>query len=144
MVAPALEPFVRQWAVLLTTYRRDGRPVGTPVSIAVDGDGAFVRTWDTSGKFKRIRNNPEVEIAPSTALGRPTGPATRARARALKGDESARAARLLARKHPVLHGLLVPAVHRLRGNETVHVELAPVDDHLFSHVSRQGRKEGSE
>jgi len=114
MAAPNLEPFARQWAVLLTTYRRDGTPVGTPVSIAVDGDRAFIRTWDATGKFKRIRNNPEVEIAPSTVLGKPTGPAIRARARALKGDESARAARLLVRKHPILHGLLVPAVHRLR------------------------------
>jgi len=67
MVAPALEPFVRQRAVLLTTYRRDGRPVGTPVSIAVDEDRAFFRTWDTTGKFKRIRNNPEVEVAPHSA-----------------------------------------------------------------------------
>ena len=25
-----------QWAVLLTTFRRDGTPVGTPVSLAVD------------------------------------------------------------------------------------------------------------
>lgn len=143
MAAPTLEPFVRQWAVLLTTYRRDGTPVGTPVSIAVDEDRAFVRTWDTAGKFKRIRNNPEVEVAPSTVLGRPTGPAIRARARVLKGDESARAARYLARKHPVLHGLLVPAVHRLRGNETVHLELTPVDDPPVSHLSRQRRQEGS-
>lgn len=143
MAAPTLEPFVRQWAVLLTTYRRDGTPVGTPVSIAVDEDRAFVRTWDTAGKFKRIRNNPEVEVAPSTVLGRPTGPAIRARARVLKGDESARAARYLARKHPVPHGLLVPAVHRLRGNETVHLELTPVDDPPVSHLSRQRRQEGS-
>lgn len=144
MVAPALEPFVRQWAVLLTIYRRDGRPVGTPVSIAVDEDRAFVRTWDTSGKFKRIRNNPEVEVAPYTVLGRATGPAIHTRARVLEGDESARAARLLARKHPILHGLLVPAVHRLRGNETVHLELTPLDELAVLDLSRQGRKEGPE
>ena len=144
MVAPALEPFVRQWAVLLTTYRRDGRPVGTPVSIAVDGDRAFVRTWETSGKFKRIRNNPEVEVAPSTALGRPTGPAIRAHSRMLKGEESAHAARLLARKHPILHGLFVPAVHRLRGNKTIHMELTPINGCPVSDFSRQGRKEGPE
>lgn len=41
-----LAPFVRQKTVLLTTYRRDGTPVGTPVHIAVDGDRAFFRTWD--------------------------------------------------------------------------------------------------
>jgi hypothetical protein len=40
-VAPAASPvlarFVRQKTVLVTTYRRDGRPVSTPVSLAVDG-----------------------------------------------------------------------------------------------------------
>jgi uncharacterized protein len=61
-----LESFVGQWAVLLTTYKRDGTPIGTPVNIAVDGNRAFVRTFDTAWKLKRIHNNPEVEIAPST------------------------------------------------------------------------------
>ena len=56
----ALEPFVRQKTVLLTLYRRDGTPVGAPVNIAVEGARAFVRTWDTAWKFKRIRNNPDV------------------------------------------------------------------------------------
>jgi uncharacterized protein len=122
-----LESFVGQWAVLLTTYKRDGTPIGTPVNIAVDGNRAFVRTFDTAWKLKRIHNNPEVEIAPSTWRGRPTGPAIRARARLLEGEESAYAGRLLARKHPILHRILVPLVHRLRGNETVHIELRPLD-----------------
>jgi PPOX class probable F420-dependent enzyme len=60
----AFEPFADQTYVLLTTYRRNGTGVGTPVHIAVVGDRAFVRTWDTAWKLKRIRNNPEVEIAP--------------------------------------------------------------------------------
>jgi uncharacterized protein len=125
--SPLLEPFVGQWAILLTTYKRDGTPIGTPVNIAVDGNRAFVRTFDTAWKLKRIHNNPEVEIAPSTWRGRPTGPAIRARARLLEGEESAYAGRLLVRKHPILHRILVPLVHRLRGNETVHIELRPLD-----------------
>lgn len=125
---PLLEPFVSQWTVLLTTYRRDGTPIGTPVNIAVEGDHAFVRTWDTAWKFKRIRNNPEVEIAPSTVRGEPTGPAIHARARVLEGAESKYAGKALARKHPILHGFLVPLIHRLRGNTTVHIELTPLDD----------------
>jgi uncharacterized protein len=116
-------PFARQRTVLLTTFRRDGTPVGTPVSIVVEGDRAFIRTWDSAGKAKRIRSNPEVTIAPCTASGRPTGPPVPAHARILAGEESARAGRLLARKHPLLHGLLVPLVHRLRGNTTTHIEL---------------------
>src|SRR5215211_7606696 len=111
-----LEPFVGQWAVLLTTYKRDGTPVGTAVNIAVQGDRAYFRTWDTAWKLRRIRNKPEVEFAASTARGR-----------VLEGEGSARAGRLLARKYPALHGLLVPLVHRLRGNKTMHVELTPAE-----------------
>jgi PPOX class probable F420-dependent enzyme len=85
-----LEPFVGQWAVLLTTYKREGTPVGTAVNIAVEGDLAYFRTWDTAWKLRRIRNNLEVEFAPSTARGKPTAPPIRARARVLEGEGSAR------------------------------------------------------
>jgi PPOX class probable F420-dependent enzyme len=122
-----LERFVDQRTVLLTTYKRDGTGVGTPVHIAVDGARAFIRTWDTTWKLKRICNNLEVEIGPCTVGGRPTGPAIRARARMLGGDESAYAAEVLSRKYPVLHGVLIPLVHRLRGNQTVHIEPTPLD-----------------
>ncbi len=125
--AQVLEPFIGQWAVLLTTYKRDGTPVGTAVNIVVEGDRAYFRTWDTAWKLRRIRNNSKVEFAPSTALGRPTAPAIGARATVLEGEESAHAGRLLARKYPALHGLLVPLVHRLRGNKTMHVELTPAE-----------------
>ena len=118
-----LSVFDHQRTVLLTTYRRDGTPVGTPVHIALDGDRAFFRTWDTAWKAKRIRQNANVEVAPSTSSGKPTGPALPARARLLAGEESSRAARALARKYPNVHGWIVPLVHRLRGNKTVHFEL---------------------
>ena len=123
----ALAPFVRQWTVLLTTYRRDGTPVGTPVNIAIEGDRALVRTFDRAWKAKRLRNNPLAEIAPSTVRGKPTGPAIRVRARLLSGDEAAHAGRALTRKHRIVHGILVPLAHRLRGYKTVHFELMPVD-----------------
>jgi PPOX class probable F420-dependent enzyme len=125
--APAFAPFIRQRTALLTTYRRDGTPVGTPVHIAVDGDRAYFRTWHSTGKLKRIRNNPNVTIAPSTSRGKPTGPALRARARILSGEESRDAGRLIARKYPILHGALIPWFHRLRGYTTTHVELTPLE-----------------
>jgi PPOX class probable F420-dependent enzyme len=118
-----LKRFRDQQTVLLTSYRRDGTPVGTPVNIAVEDDHAFVRTWDTAWKFKRIRHNPEVEIAPSTIRGRPTGPSIHARARVLSGEESKHGGEALARKHPILQRFLVPLVHRLLGRKTVHLEL---------------------
>jgi hypothetical protein len=45
----------------------------------------------------------------------------------LEGEEAAYAGRLLARKHPILHRFLVPLIHRLQGNKTVHIELRPLD-----------------
>jgi uncharacterized protein len=121
-----LEPFVEQWAVLLTTYKRDGTPVGTAVNIVVEGDHAYFRTWDTAWKLKRIRNNPEVEFVPCTPLGRPKGPTVRARARILEGEDSARAGRLLAREYPLMHGIMVPLFHRLRKYTTMHIELTAI------------------
>lgn len=121
----ALERFVRPKTILLTSYRRNGTAVGTPVNIAVEGEHAFVRTWDATWKFKRIRNNPVVEIAPSTWRGQPLGQAIRAHARVLSGSEALHAAHALARKYPLLQGILVPLVHRLRSYRTVYIELTP-------------------
>ncbi len=77
--------------------------------------------------MKRLRNNPNVEIAPSTFLGKPTGPAIRAQARLLSGDEAKYASGKLARKYRILQGILVPLAHRLTRSKTMHYELTPVD-----------------
>jgi PPOX class probable F420-dependent enzyme len=125
---PALVPFVEQKTVVVTTHRRDGTPVPTPVSLAVDGDRAVIRSYEKAGKTRRLRNDPTVEVAPSTFRGVPTGPAIRARARRLDGAGSRRAAQLLRRKHPFLHGVLVPLAHRAgraKTGRTVHFELTP-------------------
>jgi PPOX class probable F420-dependent enzyme len=128
MTAPSspFVPYVRQKTVLLTTYRRDGTSVGTPVNIAVDGDRAFFRTYASAGKSKRLRHQPEVELAPSTVRGQPTGPAIRARTRLLSGEEAMLASREIEHKHPLLQRVLVPLAHRLRGYTTVHYELTPL------------------
>ncbi|HEV2780674.1 MAG TPA: PPOX class F420-dependent oxidoreductase [Actinophytocola sp.] len=119
-----LARFTRQKTVLLTTFKRDGTPIGTPVSLAVEGDHGYFRTYDAAWKSKRLKNNPNVTVAPSTARGTVTGPAIPGRARLLDAEEARHAARLLARKHPFLHGLLVPLLHRLRGYRTLHYELS--------------------
>ena len=111
--------------ILLTTYKRDGTAVGTPVSIAFDGDRAFFRSFDKAWKTKRLGRNPHVRAAPSTLRGSPTGPPIPARATLLEGDQARVAASALARRHRVLQGVLVPAMHRLRRYRTMHYELGP-------------------
>lgn len=121
-----LRPLDKKRTILLTSYRKDGTPVGTPVNIAIDNnDHAVIRTWTTTGKYKRLMRNPEVEVAPSTVRGNPTGPAVHAHVRLLEGNESEDAAKALARKYPIIQGVLVPRVHKLRGLHTVHFELLP-------------------
>jgi uncharacterized protein len=123
----ALAPLAAHKTALLTTFKRSGEPVSTPVTIAVDGDRAFFRTYDRSWKARRLRRNPEVEAAPSTSGGKPRGPAIHGRARLLdsEGEEAADARRLIARRSPFLQGIAVPALHRLRGYRTLHYELEP-------------------
>lgn len=110
---------------LLTSYKRDGAPVATPVSIGFDGDRAFFRTWETAWKTKRLRNNPHVEVAPCTFRGKPRGPAVPARATLLTGEQADLAARALARRHRLLQGIVVPLAHRLMRYTTMHYELHP-------------------
>lgn len=123
-----LAGFVHQKTVSLTTYRTDGRPGSTPVSIAVEGDHAYVRSFERSVKTRRLRRDPRVEVTASTGLGKPTGAPVPGRMRRLDGAEYRHAARLLRRKHPLLHGVLVPLAHRLgrsKVGRTVHFELVP-------------------
>ena len=109
--------------IVLTTYKRDGNPVDTPVSIAFDGDRAFFRSYDKAWKTKRLRRNPDVRVAPATVKGTVTGPAIDARAMLLEGDEARVAARALGRRHRVLQALVVPVSHRLMRYRTMHYEL---------------------
>jgi uncharacterized protein len=113
--------------VQLTTFRRNGRAVPAPVHLVVDGDAAFFRTWDVTGKAKRLRHTAAVRIAPATFRGRPLGPAIPAQAHLLDGPAAERAARLLAARHPILHGRLIPWYHRLRGWTTQQYQLDPPD-----------------
>ena len=109
--------------ILLTTYKRDGTPVATPVSIAFDGARAFFRTWETAGKAKRLRRDPNVEVAPSSLRGEPSGEAIAARATLLEGEDARIARQALAARHRLLHRVLVPLTHRMMRTQTLHYEL---------------------
>jgi hypothetical protein len=116
-----------QWAVRLTTFRRDGTPVSTPVNVAVAGNRVVFRTYEQAGKFKRLRNNPRIEVAPSTFRGVATGPALQGFARLLTGADDAWAARLIDQKHTIFQRILVRTGHKVRRYGTCHFELLPAE-----------------
>jgi uncharacterized protein len=94
--------------VNLTTFRKNGTPVATPVWFAESAGVIYVYTGATSGKVKRIRNSSRVTLAPSTASGKVTGEAIEARARIMNDDpqEIACAEALLAQKYGVQRRIL--------------------------------------
>lgn len=59
--------------IQLTTFRKDGRAVATPVWLAFEGDTIVAFTEATSGKAKRIRNDGRVLIARCDGRGRAHG-----------------------------------------------------------------------
>ena len=68
-------PLPHSTYVSLTTFRRTGIPVSTPVWAAPDGDTLVVWTRADSGKVKRLRHTPRVTVAPCDVRGRVHGPA---------------------------------------------------------------------
>lgn len=56
--------------VSLTTFRKTGIGVATPVWIARDGDELVVTTPVDSGKVKRVRNDGRVTVQPCSRMGK--------------------------------------------------------------------------
>jgi PPOX class probable F420-dependent enzyme len=71
----------------LTTFRKSGEPVVTPVWYVILDGKLYVRTGTGTGKAKRIRNNPRVLLAPATVRGKKVGPESEAKARILGPGE---------------------------------------------------------
>jgi PPOX class probable F420-dependent enzyme len=81
-------PVLRSRCVALTTYKRDGTPVTTPMW-TVAADGRILTTSDfDSWKLKRIARNPRVRLAPCTIRGRVTGDFVDGYARILSDAET--------------------------------------------------------
>jgi hypothetical protein len=85
--------------VSLATLRKSGIAVYTPVWFGEDGGKLYVMTRSDSGKYKRIRNNPEVRVAPCTMRGKITGPEFGARARVLPQEDWPGARKTLESKY---------------------------------------------
>jgi uncharacterized protein len=103
----------------ITSFKRDGTGVATPVWFVVDGERLLVVTDPNSFKAKRIRRNPRVMVAPCSATGRLRGEPVPAQAEFLPEDEMDRVERLIARKYRVDRVLILPIyrlIQRLRGS----------------------------
>ncbi|MFE3599419.1 PPOX class F420-dependent oxidoreductase [Streptomyces sp. NPDC059096] len=113
-----LDDLARSRYVSLTTYRKNGTGVATPVWHAVDGGELFVWTRSDSWKVKRLRADPRVVVAVCDVRGRiaPGAPTAEGTARLLEGAELDRVLKLIARKYTWQFWLVdVPARIARRG-----------------------------
>lgn len=85
----------------VTSYKRDGTAVATPVWFVQEGGRLLVETDAASYKVKRILRNPSVRVAICSMSGRLRGDPVSADAEVLPESEVSRVERLLARKYRI-------------------------------------------
>jgi len=118
--------------ISLTTYRRSGKAVATPVWFVLDGERLFVWTGAQSGKVKRLRNNPEALVASCTSRGKVTSEAFRATVRIVPEASGQRAQVLLNQKYGLMKrgievlNTIVRIVRRRPKGESVYLEITSV------------------
>ncbi|MER5464710.1 PPOX class F420-dependent oxidoreductase [Streptomyces sp. NPDC002668] len=95
------EDFANARYISVTTFRKDGTGVATPVWFAVDGGEIFFWTRSDSWKVKRLRNNSRVVVTVCDVRGRVVDGAPSAEGTARLLDEVGMGAvrKLLARKY---------------------------------------------
>ena len=118
-----LELFKDNKYLNLATYRKNGNLVPTPVWFVQDQDGLYVRTIANSGKVKRVRNNPQVQVAVCDARGNLLGDWFQARAQ-LVDEETAEKVNSWLRKKYGLQKLFFELFGKLNKSESVTLFIA--------------------
>ena len=118
----------------LTTFRKSGDPVTTPVWFAEKDGKLYIFTFPSAGKVKRIRHTARVRIAPCTINGKATGPESEARARIVAEEEEKRLADgTLAKKYGLTWSLYngsmgaVRVIRRRPKTERVYLVIEPAE-----------------
>ncbi|MBF4574366.1 PPOX class F420-dependent oxidoreductase [Herbiconiux sp. VKM Ac-1786] len=116
--------------VSLTTFRKSGVPVSTPVWIVRDGDTLLVTTPDGTGKVKRLRNDPRVELRPCSRMGAvKEGEPARLGLAEIERDAASvkRGGGLFQRKHPLEYRvfMLVERIAAKRQKPRVMLRIRP-------------------
>ena len=111
----------------LTTFRKDGTPVATPVWASQEGDRLYVWTEAEAGKIKRLRNNSAVLLAPCDSRGGLQG--AQVEGRAIVKDDASDVERL-RRLHRAKYGVqfrlfdgFASVFRRARGHVVIEISV---------------------
>ncbi len=109
----------------LTTFRKSGDPVATPVWVVRDGDRLCVTTQIDSGKVKRLRNNPKVLLAPCDMRGKLTGEQVPGTAELLDPEESRRVDALVKKRYGIIGRAIGLASALRRSSGSIGLAITP-------------------
>jgi hypothetical protein len=122
---PTADELARASYLRLTTFKRDGAPVPTPVWVVSEGPTLLVITPTASGKVKRLRHTPRVLLAVCDWRGRvaPGTPEVAGTATVVTDPAAVRrVAGLIERKYGLL-ARVWHVVERRRGITPVRLEI---------------------
>jgi PPOX class probable F420-dependent enzyme len=103
----------------------DGEAVPTPVWFGLGDGELYVRSEANVAKVKRIRNHPQVRLAPCTVRRKPLGPPAEGRARVLEQPGEDQKAEAALQANYGLGRKLYQGAGGALGTETVHLEITP-------------------
>src|SRR6266700_8390543 len=120
----------REQCIALTTFRKTGQAVTTPVWFAERLGTIYVETHADAGKLKRLRHTARVTLAPCTYSGKVTGSVIAGNARIVtEPEESTTASTALAKKYGVMLPLTRTAwrlLHRKAKADEVYIAIEPI------------------
>ncbi|WP_329789735.1 PPOX class F420-dependent oxidoreductase [Lentzea sp. DG1S-22] len=95
--------------LLLTTFRKNGTPVPTPVWVVPGESDEVIYAWSAvdTGKVKRIRRSGDVEVGPCDVRGNPKGPSIKAHASLLDDTGSDDVRSRISKKYGVFGWMTV-------------------------------------
>ncbi|GCE04689.1 PPOX class F420-dependent oxidoreductase [Dictyobacter aurantiacus] len=124
-VGPATFDYLtKESFIQLTTFRKSGQAVPTPVWFALEQGRLYVTTVKGAAKVKRIRNNGQVRLAPCNRRGVVQGPEISGQARELPVEEQHIGKEALARKYGLMYRIFM-GVGKLRKTQQTIIEIQP-------------------
>jgi PPOX class probable F420-dependent enzyme len=122
----------REQCIALTTFRKIGQAVTTPVWFAERLGTIYVETHGDAGKLKRLRHTARVTLAPCTYSGKVTGSVSEGNARILTESESTAASAALAKKYGFMRSLYhfvrnaLRVLQRKAKADVVYIAIKPI------------------
>jgi PPOX class probable F420-dependent enzyme len=119
MSSQATTSLAREKCISLTTYRKDGTAVSTPIWFNIIGDRLYCTTPSDSWKVKRIANNSRVQFAACTQRGKVTGATFSGTARIIGSEELPSVIAAKKKRYPSFR-----IIHRFKSDQA-GIEITP-------------------